>query len=166
MRERIEYLRCRISELKRLDEDRGYALLLAIELRMLLNRQRQIDAVLSMSGGTPLGLELRHTDGRLIAILPEPDGSSKARLVRYGPDGFYGHEVFNDPMKALDEAVCQGFVQDARGALDAFVLTPVWQRGMRYSAMLQRYNEGRMSFEEFCRRSREEAESDNLTAVA
>lgn len=132
MRERIEYLRCRISELKRLDEDRRYALLLAIELRML----------------------------------PEPDGSSKARLVRYGPDGFYGHEVFNDPMKALDEAVSQGFVEDARGTLDAFILTPVWQRGMRYSAMLQRYNEGRMSFEEFCRRSREEAESDNLTAVA
>ena len=103
MRERIEYLKRRISELKRLNEDRGYALLLAIELRMLLNRQRQLDAVLSMSGGTPLGLELRHKDGRLISILPEPDGSSKARLVRYGPDGFYGHEVFNDPMKALDE---------------------------------------------------------------
>ena len=165
MRERIVYLKARISGLKRIDEDRDYALLLSVELRMLLNRQRQIDAVLSMSGGTPLGLELRHKDGRLVAILPEPDGSSKARLVRYGPDGFYGHEVFVDPMKALDEAVCQGFAHDARGSLDAFVLTSVWQRGMRYSALLQRYSQGLMSFEEFCRRSREEAESENLTAV-
>ena len=165
MQERIEYLKARISELKRIDEDRGYALLLALELRMLLNRQRQLDAVLSRSDGNPLGLELRHRDGRYMAVLPEPDGSAKARLVRYGPDGFFGHEVFEEPMKALDDALYQGFTEYANGTLDAFILTPAWQRGMRYSALLQQYNSGSITFETFCRMSKEDAEIDNLTAV-
>lgn len=160
MRERIEYLRQRISGLKRLDEDRGYALLLAIELRTLVNLKRHFDAVLSSADGNPLGMELRHSDGRYVAILPEPDGSSKARVVRFGPDGFYGHEVFEGPMQALEDAVYYGFTQCANGTLDAFALTPVWRRGMRYSALLQRYNTGRISFEEFCRRSREDAEEE------
>lgn len=166
MRERIDYLGARISELKRIDEDRGYALLLAIELRMLLNRKRQLDAVLSLSDGNPLGLELRHRDGRYMAVLPEPDGSAKARLVRYGPDGFFGHEVFDDPMKALDDALHQGFTEYANGTLDAFILTPAWQRGMRYSALLQQYNNGRITFEAFCRMSKEDVESKELATVA
>jgi len=163
MKERIEYLKTRVQELKRLEEDRGYALLLAIELRMLLNRRRLLDAVLSKANGNPLGLELRHRDGRYVAVLPEPDGSSKARLVRYGPDGLFGHEVFDDPMKALDDALCQGFSEYANGTLDTFIATPAWKRGMHFSALLQRYNEGRMTFEEFCRRTREDATSEVLT---
>lgn len=148
MNARIDYLEKRIAELKE-SNDRTYALLLAIELRAQRQEQRITHRLLAE--GEPLGLELKNAHGHFVAIVPEPGDTLEARLVRFGEDGLFGHEVYPSAMRALSEALTQGYCERADGTLDALARTERWRRGIRYTALMQEWNAGGMNFEEFSR---------------
>ena len=149
MEARITYLKQHISELKQDERERGFVVLLAIELRSLLNQQRILRKILADTGDL-MGIELKKEGSDLcVALLPEPDGSDRVRLVKYGKSGFFGHDVFTSAVEALSDALSQGYRERADGTLDRYSTTAMWKKGMAYVELLMAFNAGRINFQEF-----------------
>ena len=98
------------------------------------------------------GLELRKKEGDYVAILPEPDGSEKARLLFYGERGLIYHETYETGFAARDEAITRGYVEEVVGQMDRLSYTEQWKEGMASLEAISQLNAGQIDWTEFQRR--------------
>lgn len=133
---------------------RGIAALLLQVARQKKRAQALVAQLLAVNAGRAEGIELaKHSDseggdGSYVAILPEPDGSGKGRVVSFRADGFYGHQVYESPVAALEEAVRDGFRYPVH-VLDQLALQPRFQKGQRFVELAQAFNTGRIDRKAF-----------------
>jgi hypothetical protein len=123
----------------------------------------RVNELLDGHGGDPVGLELEHKEGgRYARILPDASQPGKHRIQRYDEHGFSGHDMFDTPHQALEDAVTHGYHQATDGrVLGRLAGTEKWKRGMRYADLTQQLGSGQISqdrWHEEVRKLHEEAQ--------
>ncbi|MGQ5489688.1 hypothetical protein [Methylobacillus sp.] len=129
--------------------DRGVAALLLQAARRRAQNRSLVERLMRDRGGAE-GMELSNVpegatqkEPAYVAILPEPDGSGKSRLVSFRQNGFHGHQVFATPEAALEEAVRDGYRWPVQ-VLDQLALQPLFQKGQRFVELVYAYNIGKL----------------------
>lgn len=135
------------QECKR-EGDRGVAALLLQAARRRAQNRGLVERLMRDKGGAE-GLELSNVpeggtkEPAFVAILPEPDGSGKSRLVSFRENGFHGHQVFKTAEAALEEAVRDGYRWPVQ-VLDQLALQPLFLKGQRFVELVYAYNTGQL----------------------
>jgi len=137
-----------VQECKR-EGDRGLAALLLQTARRREQNQKLVERLMSENGGYAEGIELSNVpEGEAkkpsyVAILLEPDGSGKGRVVSFRDDGFHGHQVYPNTEAALAEAVRDGYRWPVQ-VLDQLALLPLFQKGQKFVELIYAYNTGKL----------------------
>lgn len=152
-KEELARMRSRFDEVQ---EDPKLRDRLAEDLAKLIERldllQGLYEAHMDIGSGSALGLELAwRTDTGItyLAILPEPDGSGRARLVPFDKSRMYGHQTFATPKEALAEALRRGYFETACGMMDRFAATPAWRKSIAEAQLITRYSNSEIGSGEF-----------------
>ena len=103
--------------------------------------------IMAQYGGKPIGVECRmkHRDSWAF-ILPEASGGKPWRIQQFDRDGFIGHLCFDSIPEAIEEMLRMGYKIVDVGALDRVAATDRWARGVRRSGIMQRHQEGLISY--------------------
>ena len=97
--------------------------------------------------GKPIGVECRMKDRQSWAfVLPHASGERAWRIQQFDMDGFVGHLCFDSLEEAVEEMLRMGYCMADRGALDRIASTGRWTRGVRRSAVMQRHQEGLITY--------------------
>lgn len=150
------------------DGDRGLAALLMQSARRRQQNQKLKARLLAANGDCAIGIELanRVDDAQLfVAILEEPDGSGKGRVVNFQSNGLHGHQVYASPEAALEEAIKDGYRWQVT-VLDAFSGRREFHKGQRLVDLIYGFNTGRLDRAAFDAAVRElDQELDRLYGV-
>lgn len=129
--------------LSRLDvEPDSFEALCAVQDYLTECRARLASLLLEQNGGEYVGMELtNHRDKNdVAAIFLEPSKRGRYRLSLYGVHGPSSHSVFDSPEKALSEAIQYGYWNRSPGSLDALTELESWDRGVKFTSLLQKTN--------------------------
>lgn len=113
--------------------------------------QMVFSEVYEACNGDPLGMELKSKSREAwVAIMPEmstpEDGS--CRLQYFDAGSFSGHAVFKTTEDALEQAICEGYVELDIGAMDRLSITPRWAKAVEKASYKQLMEAGEISWEE------------------
>ncbi|WP_236027663.1 hypothetical protein [Burkholderia aenigmatica] len=104
-------------------------------------------AIMSRYNGEPIGIECRQSDRDSWAfVLPEASGGLPWRIQQFDRDGFVGHLCFDSVPEAVEAMLDMGYRTIDEGALDQVASTDRWALGVRRSAIMQRHQEGKISY--------------------
>jgi hypothetical protein len=105
--------------------------------------------LMSTFDGHPAGVECRMTDRDSWAFaLPDASGSKAWRLQQFDLDGFIGHLCFDSLNEAIEDMLRMGYRLPEPGALDRIGSTARWARGVRRAGIMQKHQEGLISYRE------------------
>lgn len=97
--------------------------------------------------GQPVGVECRMEDRDSWAfVLPETSDARPWRIQQFDQDGFVGHLCFGSLEEAVEEMLRMGYRVVESGALDRIASTARWARGVRRAALMQKHQEGLISY--------------------
>lgn len=100
-------------------------------------------------GGQPAGVECRMEGREAWAfVLPNVHGDEPWRVQYFDLDGFSGHTCHKTLEGAVEDMLNMGYRIVDAGALDRVALTVRWTFGVRRAAVMQKHQEGLISFKE------------------
>jgi len=103
--------------------------------------------LMSAFDGRPTGVECRMKDRDSWAfVLPDASGAKGWRVQQFDLDGFVGHLCFDSVEEAVEDMLRMGYTVTECGALDRIASTSRWTRGVRRSAVMQRHQEGLVTY--------------------
>jgi hypothetical protein len=109
-------------------------------------------------GGQPVGVECRVEERDSWAfVLPDACGDKPWRIQQFDPDGFVGHLCLGELDEAVEEMLRMGYQIPDPGALDRVASTSRWSLGVRRAAIMQRHQEGLVTYRQMV---------DELSAIA
>ena len=103
------------------------------------------DEAVQWNSGSPIGIELGRTLGDRMsycAILEEPDGSGRGRIVYFDESALYQHEIYSSPDEAMQQALLEGYIEWSCGTMDRLAATPAWRACIAQSDLIRRYSSG------------------------
>ncbi|VVE17514.1 MULTISPECIES: hypothetical protein [Pandoraea] len=104
-------------------------------------------SLMAQYGGEPVGIECRNSNREAWAfVLPEASGDQPWRIQQFDQDSFIGHMCFDTIEEAVEEMLRMGYRRVDVGALDRVAATDRWALGVRRSAIMQRHQEGLISY--------------------
>ncbi|WP_186214537.1 hypothetical protein [Burkholderia gladioli] len=105
--------------------------------------------IMSAYDGQPVCVEIKHHDREAWSfVLPNVYGDRPWRIQHFDHDGFSGHECHDSLEAAVEDMIGLGYrIMDA-GALDRIAATLRWHLGVRRAAILQKSQEGLITFEQ------------------
>lgn len=105
--------------------------------------------LMSQYGGEPLAVECRMKDRQSWAfVLPDASGDKPWRIQQFDLNGFIGHLCFDTIPEAVEEMLRMGYLTVDVGALDRIAATDQWALGIRRAGVMQRHQEGLISYAE------------------
>lgn len=134
--------------------DRHIAALLLLNARRKERNRNLVAQLMAKNGGCADGIELSNVpegDSRepsYVAIVPEPDGSGRGRVVNFRANGFHGHQVYPGTEAALEEAVKEGYLWPVQ-VLDRLAAHPAFLKGQKLVELVFAYNTGKMGSDAF-----------------
>lgn len=103
--------------------------------------------IMSRYNGEPVGIECKRSDRDSWAfVLPEASGGLPWRIQQFDRDSFVGHLCFDSVPEAVEAMLDMGYRTIDEGALDQVASTDRWALGIRRSAIMQRHQEGTISY--------------------
>lgn len=111
-------------------------------------RQDRLFFLMEKSDHDPRGLELANRRGGYLTLLEEPGQPDSVRLLRFDERGFIGHSVYSDATSALEDALREGYQDEAPGALDRLSATPLWQHSTAMLEIFHALHDGSITDEE------------------
>ncbi|MBB5546542.1 hypothetical protein [Paraburkholderia fungorum] len=103
--------------------------------------------LMAQYGGQPVGVECRKEDRETWAfVLPDASGDKPWRIQQFDQNGFIGHLCFDTIAEAVEEMLRMGHLTVDVGALDRVAATDGWALGIRRAAIVQRCQEGLISY--------------------
>ncbi len=148
--DRTEHLTSRGSPLS--SAPAGCAANLAAEKTPPDNVRTLFEQIIASNGGTAVGVELARPGPdktRYCAILEEPNGSGRGRIVYFDAEALHPHQACASPAEALEKALAEGYVEPADGAMDRYATSDAWRRNVAYSALVGRYARGEIDAHRF-----------------
>ena len=118
----------------------SFEALIALHDYLESTRLKLAGKLISENGGDAIGLELSNSQDQLAVVLPEPSAKGGIRLSFYGTNGPTSHTVHASGFDAVCEAIQQRYGLPTPGRLDALTELPSWERGVRFTALLQKTN--------------------------
>ncbi len=111
-------------------------------------RKLRLTSLMEKTNNDPRGLELENRRGGYLTLLEEPGKPDSVRLLRFDERGFIGHSVYSDAASALEDALREGYQEEAAGALDRLSATPLWQHSTAMLELFHALNDGTITDEE------------------
>jgi hypothetical protein len=109
-------------------------------------------------GGRPVGVECLVAERDSWAVvLPNACGDKPWRIQQFDTDGFVGHLCLDEFDEAVEEMLRTGYQITDPGALDRVASTSRWSLGVRRVAIMQRHQEGLITYRQMV---------DELPAIA
>ncbi|MGF6603983.1 hypothetical protein P3T23_008738 [Paraburkholderia sp. GAS448] len=103
--------------------------------------------LMAQYGGQPIGIECRKADRETWAfVLPDACGDKPWRIQQFDQNGFVGHLCFDTITEAVEDMLRMGYRTVDVGALDRVAATDRWALGIRRAAIIQRHQEGLISY--------------------
>lgn len=122
---------------------------LAAEVDRLVDRLELLlgiyNVAIQWNSGSAIGIELGRRAGdraSYCAILEEPDGSGRGRIVYFDESALYQHEIYSSPDEALQQALIEGYIEWSPGTMDSLAATPAWRTCIAQCDLICRYSSG------------------------
>lgn len=119
----------------------------AAETIHLANVRTLFQQIVASNAGSAVGVELARqapSGTYYCAILEEPDGSGRGRIVYFDAEALHPHRTYASTDAALAEVLAEGYVERADGTMDRLATSEAWRRGFAYSALVGRYARGEL----------------------
>lgn len=150
--ERTEHLTKRGGPMSSAPAVAGIAANDAAETTHLANVRTLFQQIVASNAGSAVGVELARqapSGTSYCAILEEPDGSGRGRIVYFDAEALHPHRTYASTDAALAQALAEGYVERADGTMDRLATSEAWRSGFAYSALVRRYARGEIDARQF-----------------
>lgn len=150
--ERTEHLTKRGGPMSSAPAVAGIAANDAAETTHLANVRTLFQQIVASNAGSAVGVELARqapSGTYYCAILEEPDGSGRGRIVYFDAEALHPHHTCASTSEALAQALAEGYVERADGTMDRLATSEAWRRGFAYGALVRRYARGEIDARRF-----------------